>query len=198
VVRVADRFALAAAAGEMAATLGILPWGAGEAEAAAARCFADWLAAREGGAAAAGVAAEAGEALAQVRGFIAANPARFELVGDGDGCDGDGGGDMGPAPRPVIDRAGWRKRIGRAGDGKGGGAWHFCFPADAWRKVCAGLDAEAAARALRDAGFLLPQTSHCAAAHSDGARRARQPGPRPRGGRSDPDRPPHPGRAGAG
>jgi putative DNA primase/helicase len=156
VVRVADRFALAAAAGEMAAALGILPWGAGEAEAAAARCFSDWLAAREGGAAAAGVAAEAGEALAQVRGFISANPARFETVGDGD---------TQPDPRPVIDRAGWRKRIGRAGDGKGGGAWHYCFASDAWRKVCAGLDGEAAARALRDAGFLLPQR-HLARRHT--------------------------------
>ncbi len=148
VARVADRFALAAVAGEMAAALGILPWDAGEAEAAAARCFADWLAAREGGAAAAGVAAEAGEALARVRGFISASPARFELVDDDD---------TSLKARPVIDRAGWRKRIGRAGDGKGGGAWHYCFPADAWRKVCAGLEGEAAARALRDAGFLLPQ-----------------------------------------
>ena len=149
VARVADRFALAAVAGEMAAALGILPWDAGEAEAAAARCFADWLAAREGGAAAVGVAAEAGEALARVRGFISANPARFELLGGDD--------DTSLNPRPVIDRAGWRKRIGKAGDGKGGGAWHYCFPTDAWRKVCTGLDAEAAARALREAGFLLPQ-----------------------------------------
>ena len=44
--RVAARFALVAAAGELATALGILPWPEGEASAAAARCFNDWLAAR--------------------------------------------------------------------------------------------------------------------------------------------------------
>ena len=44
--RVAARFALVAAAGELATALDILPWPAGEASAAAARCFNDWLAAR--------------------------------------------------------------------------------------------------------------------------------------------------------
>ena len=46
VARVAARFALVAAAGELATALDILPWPAGEASAAAARCFNDWLAAR--------------------------------------------------------------------------------------------------------------------------------------------------------
>ena len=39
------------------------------------------------------------------------------------------------------------------------------FPSDAWPKMSAGLDAEAAAPALRDAGFLLPQR-HLAGRHT--------------------------------
>jgi hypothetical protein len=46
VVRVAARFALVAAAGELATALGILPWPAGEASVASSRCFNDWLVAR--------------------------------------------------------------------------------------------------------------------------------------------------------
>ena len=46
--RVAARFALVAAAGELATALEILPWPQGEASFAAARCFDDWLAARGG------------------------------------------------------------------------------------------------------------------------------------------------------
>ena len=44
VSRVAARFGLVAAGGEMATAFGVLPWEPGEATKAAARCFADWLA----------------------------------------------------------------------------------------------------------------------------------------------------------
>jgi putative DNA primase/helicase len=46
--RVADRFALVAAAGEIATALGVTGWPAGAALSAAQRCFADWLAERGG------------------------------------------------------------------------------------------------------------------------------------------------------
>lgn len=46
--RVADRFALVAAAGEIATALGVTGWPAGAALGAAQRCFADWLAERGG------------------------------------------------------------------------------------------------------------------------------------------------------
>lgn len=46
--RVANRFALVAAAGELATALGIFPWSPGEATAGVARCFADWLKQRGG------------------------------------------------------------------------------------------------------------------------------------------------------
>ena len=48
VSRVADRFALVAAAGEIATAIGITAWPAGAALSAAQRCFADWLAERGG------------------------------------------------------------------------------------------------------------------------------------------------------
>ena len=133
----------------MATALGILPWAPGEAEAAAARCFHDWLTAREGGTAGAGDAAETIAALAKVRHFLLTHgAARFVTLRD----------DELPDDRPVAHRAGWRKRIGRRGDGQGANDWHYCIPPEVWsREVCAGLDATAVARALQDAGYLLPQ-----------------------------------------
>ena len=65
VLRVVDRFALVAAAGELACDLEIVPWQKGDALKAAHRCFADWFDSRGG--------AEAGEvqaAISQVRLFI--------------------------------------------------------------------------------------------------------------------------------
>jgi putative DNA primase/helicase len=140
VQRVAGRFALLAAAGEMATALGILPFLQGEAEGAAARCFTDWLAAREGGAG----AAEDAKAIAAVRRFLIAHGAsRFETVKD-----------QGEAPdeQRIALRAGWRKRDGSRG-------WRFLIPGEVWRnEVVPGLDAQAAAVALRREGYLIPQT----------------------------------------
>lgn len=138
VQRAAARFALVAAAGEIAAGTGILPWPPGEAESAAAVCFAAWRRARIGG----DGAAEDAAALSAVRAFLGAHgTSRFELVGDdGDAADG----------RTVVSRAGWRKR-----DGAG---WRFLVLPEIWRReVVPGLDPEAAARAVRAAGFLEPQ-----------------------------------------
>lgn len=46
VKRVAARFGLVAASGELAVSLGVLPWPCGEATLASAKCFRDWLASR--------------------------------------------------------------------------------------------------------------------------------------------------------
>lgn len=54
VARVAKRFALIGAAGEMATTAGITGWPDGTAFEAAHRCFQDWLEARVNGAKARG------------------------------------------------------------------------------------------------------------------------------------------------
>lgn len=66
--RVARRFALAAAAGELATLAGLTGWEAGEAIAGARRCFADWLKGRGHNGAGEKVAA-----LLQVRGILEKN-----------------------------------------------------------------------------------------------------------------------------
>jgi putative DNA primase/helicase len=73
VERVAQRFALIAAGGEIAAAAGIVPWEKGVATCAAARCFADWLTMRGGI-----EPAEVQQGIEQVRAFLQAHGmARF-------------------------------------------------------------------------------------------------------------------------
>jgi uncharacterized protein (DUF927 family) len=138
VQRAANRFALVAAAGELAAAADILPWPPGEAERAAAACFAAWLEARQGG----GGRAEDAAAVTAVRRFLIAHASsRFETIGPDDEATGE----------RIVNRAGWRRR-----DAEG---WRYIIPGEVWRgEVVAGLDPEAAARACRRAGFLVPQS----------------------------------------
>jgi uncharacterized protein (DUF927 family) len=93
--------------------------------------FAAWRGARPGG----DGDGERAAAIAAVRRFLTAHgESRFEEIG-------------GDAARPVVNRAGWRRR-------DDGGTVYWIAP-DVWRgEVCAGLDADAAAKALRAAGFL--------------------------------------------
>ncbi|MDO9633139.1 MAG: DUF927 domain-containing protein, partial [Humidesulfovibrio sp.] len=73
VQRVCGRFALVAAAGELGATLGVLPWPAGEASKAVATCFRAWIEQRGGTG-----PAEMTAGLEQVRRFFQAHgAARF-------------------------------------------------------------------------------------------------------------------------
>jgi uncharacterized protein (DUF927 family) len=136
VMRAAQRFALVAAAGELAAGAGILPWPPGEAERAAAACFAAWLEARQGG----DGRAEDAAAVMAVRDFLERHgDARFvPLSGEAE------------PDRPILNRAGWRRR---AADG----TWLYLILPGVWRsEVCAGLDPQQAARALMARGFLEP------------------------------------------
>ena len=143
--RVAKRFALTAAAGELARGYGVLPWPEGEALRAAGACFAAWMAQRAGGSG----AAEDAAAVAAVRSFIGAHgSARFETLGEAPGT----GNVQADDPRAVVNRAGWRKR-----DGQG---WRYLILTETWRReVVAGMDPEAAARAVRAAGHLVPQSA---------------------------------------
>lgn len=133
VIRVARRFALVAAAGELATGAGVTGWTEGAAFTAAATCFTAWLGARRGGSG----AAEDQNAIDQVRGWIVANgSARFEPWESDDG-------------RAVVNRAGWyRQRDGRR---------EYCVPGSTWRsEVCKGLDPAQVARVLVAAGILIP------------------------------------------
>jgi putative DNA primase/helicase len=134
---VARRCALVAAAGELAACWGILPWAPGEAEGAAAAMLAAWLARRPGGAG----AAEAAAQLERVRLMLIQHAARFtplRLADDGTWQEAD-------PDRPTLNRIGWRKRAQ--------GRDEFLIPPETWRaEVCgpAGLDGSATARTLAE------------------------------------------------
>ena len=123
----------------------MLPWEPGEAERAAAACFRAWKDARAGGTG----AAEDAAAIAAVRRCIGAyGESRFQnLDAPADRPD-----------RPVLNRLGWRK--------KHNSGWRYLFLPEAWKAdAVPGLDPEAAARALRAAGHLVPQ-SESARRHS--------------------------------
>lgn len=130
--RVADRFALIAAAGELATACKFTGWTTGEAERAAEVCFKSWLGAR-------GTTGDAETAamLAQVRGFLESNAeARFTRWDAGDN-----------APR-TINRAGFRRH---GDDGETYYIERECFR----REVCTGFDHRAVARMLAGKSALL-------------------------------------------
>lgn len=134
-VRVAERFALIAAGGELASALGVTGWPAGEAARGVGACFRDWLEHRGGAG-----SREDAEALAQVRHFIEAHgEARFtDLAATHD--------------RPTVNRAGYRRRI----DGR---TEYLVTPEAFRREVCAGLDHRRVAQVLRAAGLLRVESS---------------------------------------
>jgi putative DNA primase/helicase len=136
---VAARFALAAAAGELAIGYGVLPWDAGEAMAAAGKCFTAWLAERGG----AGTAEDT-KAIAQVRAFVEAHGgSRFAAIWE----------ERDPSTERIVNRAGYKRR-------RNDGGWEYLFFPQVWKDdVCKGLDASAAARALLKAGYLTPGES---------------------------------------
>lgn len=129
--RVAQRFALVAAAGELATVYRLTGWETGEAQRAALACFRSWLAARG----TAG-ASEPAAMLDQVRAFLSAHgEARFT----------DWHADS-RTPR-TINRAGFRKN-GNAGP-------TYYIECEAFRReVCAGFDTAAVVNALDGVGAL--------------------------------------------
>jgi putative DNA primase/helicase len=130
--RVAERFALVGAAGELATYYQLTGWRTGEATRAAQACFSAWLAARgtDG-------ASEPAAMLEQVRAFLSAHgESRFTDWSV-----------MDDAPR-TINRAGFRKRTD-AGP-------VFYIEREAFRReVCAGFDPAAVAKTLIETGALL-------------------------------------------
>jgi putative DNA primase/helicase len=133
VLRVAQRFALIGAAGEIAATAGILPWSPGAAIEAAARCFRDWIDVRGGI-----EPSDIKDGIEQVRAFIAAHGlSRFLPVWEPQGSE-----------QIIRDVAGYRKR---EGDG-----WEYYVTASAWKdEICKGFNAPTIASALVDRELML-------------------------------------------
>lgn len=139
--RVARRFAVVGAAGELATAAGLTGWPEGEAERAARRCFQDWLAARGGLG-----NSEDRQMLAQVRRFL-------ELHGEGRFTDWNRADDD-HAPR-TLSRAGFRK-ASKDVTGEVESWTFFILPEVFKSEVCAGFDVRAVLRVLRDAGHLAP------------------------------------------
>jgi uncharacterized protein (DUF927 family) len=139
--RAADRFAVIAAAGELATEWGITGWESGEVTAAAQTCFLDWLS-RRGTTGPSDV--EAG--FRQVRAFIAANgPSRFQSLGNAARePEGNDGG------LPVRDRVGFRRRNSDSDETE-----YLVFP-DAFKDViCKGQAQRAVLKELDKRGFLV-------------------------------------------
>jgi uncharacterized protein (DUF927 family) len=136
--RVAQRFALIAAAGELAVAAGILPWKAGEATKAAVRVYRDWLVTRGGV-----EPAEIRAGITQIRAFLLAHGmARFVPAWE----------ECPASPIPVRDVAGFRRH---EADG-----WDYYVTTSAWRDVlCQGLDSKALASILAQRGLLIAPSS---------------------------------------
>lgn len=130
VLRAADRFAIAAAAGEMAISFGIVPWKRGDAIAAAKACFYAWLNARGGT-----ESHEKTEVISCVRACIEAHGAsRFAQINE--------------AANSIV-----RDRLGYV-HGQGNKREYLIFPQMWKEEVISGHNPTAAARWLDEAGHL--------------------------------------------
>jgi uncharacterized protein (DUF927 family) len=137
--RVAARFALAAAAGELAREFGIVPWAESSAYGAAAECFRAWLRERGGL-----QPAEVREAISRVRRFIEAHGlSRFQPI------EQTLSDQHLSAPYPIANRAGYRR-------GSSADAEWLILPETWASEICAGLDQTRTARILADHGMLVP------------------------------------------
>lgn len=131
--RVAGRFALVAVAGELAQSMGILPWPSGESARAAAECFKEWFD-RRGFAG----SSEAHRGVESVLAFIEKHgSSRFDEWGDKDAR--------------IINRAGTRKRADAPADG-----WDYFMTSEAWAEATRGFQARDVARACIARGILEP------------------------------------------
>lgn len=132
-LRVAGRFALVAAAGELATEVGITGWEEGEATAAVARCMKDW--AEERG----GVGnLEPVRMVEQVRHFLYAHgTARFPMIGDGE-----------KEGWVTVNQAGFREASVMSEMS------YYVFAEVFEQQVCEGFDARAVARQLKVIGAL--------------------------------------------
>jgi putative DNA primase/helicase len=140
--RVAKRFALVAAALELAGEWGLTGWERNMGTHAAMACFADGLTQRGG----AGDHEESA-ILAQVKAFFEAHAeSRFA---DWHGAEKADALEQ-EERRPVAQRVGFRRRD------KGEGFAYYVFPEAFKREICAGLDADRAAQTLARRGWIQP------------------------------------------
>lgn len=125
VSRGARRFALVAAAGELAIRLEVLPWAMGDAKAAVTDAFNQWMNGRGGAG-----SAEDRDAISRVRAFLEMHgSSRFEAID------------------PIDSEPRTFNRVGFWRDGEAGR--EFLVTPETWRtEVCAGMDANRVAKVL--------------------------------------------------
>ena len=149
VARVAKRFGLAAAAGEIAITLGILPWPESEANGAAARCFEAWLSARGGTGSLEQMRAR--ERFDEVLSGSGTN--RFQRMGDWPDDFGQrayGSGSTLSSEKSYGGRLGFR-RIEK-------GRIEYIVPAAQWPELCGDIPSALMIEVGLDIGILQPET----------------------------------------
>lgn len=148
---VAARFAMVAAAGELATQYGLTGWDHDTPGVMAGICFEAWLAER-------GTVGrrEDEQAVAQLRDFIAKNgEARFERWVDpvqGDAAQSEESQPPGERFR-TQNRAGWKRWM--KGDG-GRYEWRYFLTAEGMSEALAGLNRRNAVQTLIETGYLLP------------------------------------------
>ncbi len=131
VERVAARFALVAAAGELASHYSITGWDKGEAEWAAKQCFLAWLEARGGAG-----ELESTKLLADIRAQLEAHgESRFSVIGND--------------TIRVNNRMGFIREAN-------GEKQYIVMPESFKRELCKGHDPSRAAKVLHELGILLP------------------------------------------
>jgi uncharacterized protein (DUF927 family) len=142
VFRAGQRFALIAAAGELATSIGITGWAQGDSSWAAARCFASWIDHR--GTTGTG---DGESAIRQVRKFIEANgQSRFQVIRDVAAAET--GADLSDENQKVINRAGFRRK--NAND-----ETEYLILRETFKsEVCAGFDYKMVCHALKACGAL--------------------------------------------
>lgn len=144
VTRVAGRFALVAAVGELAIEYGLVPWMKGEAAKAARELFQAWIAQRGGL-----LPAEIRDGVNQVRAFLELHgSSRFEDAWRQKPAPGK---EDEPTLVKTINRVGFRRLITFGADE----AWEYYVFREAWRlELCRGFNANTIASAMAQAKWL--------------------------------------------
>jgi len=143
--RVASRFALVAAGGELATEWGITGWQSGEAMQAAISCFKAWLAGYGGEG-----NQEERQMLKQVRHFL-------ELHSEGRFVDKERSVVNDSHAPKVLNKAGFREH---SGEGDETTTNFYIFPEVFKEEVCKGFDYRQVARLLIDKDFMRPDGKH--------------------------------------
>lgn len=138
VYRVASRFALVAAGGELASYYGVTRWPEGDAAWGAHTCFNAWLEQRGGIG-----QAEVSKLLDQIEAFFDRNGENCFVALDGEDRANN---------RPVVDRYGFRRRVSVAASDET--RTEYFVLASRFREICTGFDHRWAAKQLAEKGII--------------------------------------------